>query len=150
MLLLKEKSFTKSKGNCTHDSKAQWIDQSCHRPLLNWVDFWDSLNISQCQFDIFNCLCLLNIKITIFEHQHFWFNRVHGISYQSFQWKKMKKKIKWLYLVIHLYNCVQIFGHHRDDDLLVDGHEGRHVDVDGEGEHGPASLTIILIGQSLK
>ena len=44
---------------------------------------------------------------------------------------------------------LQTLGVHRHD-LLVDREEGGHVDVHGEGDDGPATLGVLLVGQGLE
>ena len=50
---------------------------------------------------------------------------------------------------VHQGGLVQAVGVH-GDDLLVDGEEGGHVDVNGEGDDGPSSLSVLLVGESLE
>ena len=44
---------------------------------------------------------------------------------------------------------VETLGVHRDD-LLVDGEEGGHVDIHGEGDDGPPALSVLLVSQGLE
>ena len=50
---------------------------------------------------------------------------------------------------VHQGGLVQVVGVHRDD-LLVDGEEGGHVDVDGEGDDGPPALDVLLVCEGLE
>ena len=50
---------------------------------------------------------------------------------------------------VHQGGLIQAVGVH-GDDLLVDGQEGRHVDVDGEGDDGPPTLGVLLVGEGLE
>ena len=57
-----------------------------------------------------------------------------------------------VYLITVLYctsngiNILRIYG----DGVLDDGEEGGHVNVHGEGHHGPSTLGIILVCQGLE
>ena len=50
---------------------------------------------------------------------------------------------------VHQGGLVQAVGVH-GDDLLVDGEEGGHVDVDREGDDGPPALGVLLVGEGLE
>ena len=50
---------------------------------------------------------------------------------------------------VHQGGLVQAVRVHRDD-LLVDGQEGGHVDVHGEGDDGPPALDVLLVCEGLE
>ena len=50
---------------------------------------------------------------------------------------------------VHQAGLLQAVGVH-GDDLLVDGQEGGHVDVHGEGDDGPPALDVLLVCEGLE